>query len=368
MAIESLQPLCYTVITIAFVIGTASIFLRLYTRAVIMNLFGWDDGVALLLLVLKFSFEKWNLAVRFAEANDECYYRHIQFLNATQVENIIKLLTADEVFYMFTHWTIKQAFLSFYLRLSTSPRFRLVVFATMGLNLTFMIINWCLAFFQCIPFDAIIHKAAHPNAKCIPELATLFVPSVLNIISDLIILAIPIVTIWGLQMSTRRKIAVISVVGFGASAVIIAACRLIILYQLYINPDISYVLGRMIIVAGLEIEFAIVAVNLPSMKALYTKMVGGSSGGSGEVSGAYKLSSFERRTGGPYKSSGKQSGIQSVVGTSKRGADIHNESDEALFDYGGQIKVTTKLDISSSVRGNTSDGQPEYHNFGNLTV
>ena len=163
-------------------------------------------------------------------------------------------------------------------------------------------------------------------------------------------------------MSTRRKIGVISVVGFGASAVIIAACRLIILYQLYANPDISHVLGRMIIVAGLEIEFAIVAVNLPSMKALYTKMVGGSSGGSGKVSGAYKLSSFERRTGQLYKSSGKQSGIQGIIGTSKRDADIHNESDEALFNYGGQIKVATKSDISSSMRGDTSDGQPHYNN------
>jgi hypothetical protein len=56
MAIENLQPLCYTVITITFVIGTLSIFLRLYTRSVIMNVFSWDDGVALLLLVKKFFF------------------------------------------------------------------------------------------------------------------------------------------------------------------------------------------------------------------------------------------------------------------------------------------------------------------------
>ncbi|RFU30751.1 hypothetical protein B7463_g5575, partial [Scytalidium lignicola] len=231
----------------------------------------------------------------------------------------------------------------------------------MGLNLAFMTINWCLAFFQCIPFDAIIHKAAHPNAKCIPELATLFVPSVLNMVSDLIILAIPVVTIWGLQMSTRRKIAVISVVGFGASAVIIAACRLIVLYQLAFNPDISYVLGRMIIIAGLEIEFAIVAVNLPSMKALYTKMSGESSGGSGQVSGGYKLSSFERehRTRQPFKSSGKQS----LAGNSKRSAETHNESDEALFNYDGQIKVITKVDINSSARGDTSDGHMDYNNF-----
>jgi hypothetical protein len=171
-------------------------------------------------------------------------------------------------------------------------------------------------------------------------------------IADLVILAIPIATIWGLQMTKRRKIGVISIIGFGVSSVIIAAGRLIVIYQLYAHTDISYILGRMIIVAALEIEFAIVAVNLPSMKVLYNKMLGESLGGS---SGSYKLSSFKRRAGQPHNSSGNQLGIQNIVGTSKRGAGIDNDSDEALFNYEGQISVTTNIDINTSLRGDSRD-------------
>ncbi len=80
---------------------------------------------------------------------------------------------------MFTHWTIKQAFLLFYLRLSPSVTFRRWVYLTMFLNTAFTIVNWLLAFLQCTPFDAILHRAAYPEAKCINTWILLMLPSVL---------------------------------------------------------------------------------------------------------------------------------------------------------------------------------------------
>lgn len=82
-------------------------------------------------------------------------------------------------------------------------------------------------------------------------------------------------------MSIRRKIAVLSVISFGVSAVLVACFRLIPLFELNSSPDVSYVLGKMVVVAAIEIQLAIVAVNLPSMKALWIKMTGGSSAASG---------------------------------------------------------------------------------------
>jgi hypothetical protein len=160
-------------------------------------------------------------------------------------------------------------------------------------------------------------------------------------------------------MSLRRKIAVISVLAFGAAAVLISALRIIILYELHDTNDMSYVLGKMVIVAALEIEFAVVAVNLPSIKALWNKITGGSTNGSGRgISGGYetgtgrgkgyKLSSFER--------SGNGEGRTRVGGAKSRGSvtisrlDKGSESEEELFrqaGMGGRIKVTTKVAITS---------------------
>lgn len=171
-----------------------------------------------------------------------------------------------------------------------------------------------VAFLQCIPFDEIFHPGTHPNAKCLPKIVLLVVPSILvrlscslvlisveltriqNIIQDIYILVLPISTVLSLQMSLRRKIAVLSVISFGASAVLVACFRLIPLFELNSSPDFSYVLGKMVIYAALEIQLAIVAINLPPMKALWMKLTGGSSSGSeggASKDRGYKLSSLK---------------------------------------------------------------------------
>lgn len=88
-------------------------------------------------------------------------------------------LFVEEIFYMFTHWTIKMTFLIFYLRLSPDRTFRRCCFATMVLNTACMITNWLLAALQCIPIDAYFNPAAHPEAACINRNVLLMGPFVL---------------------------------------------------------------------------------------------------------------------------------------------------------------------------------------------
>lgn len=51
MALENLQTVTYIVISVIFALGTASIFLRLYCRVLLLKSFGWDDAMAVFLLV-----------------------------------------------------------------------------------------------------------------------------------------------------------------------------------------------------------------------------------------------------------------------------------------------------------------------------
>ncbi|KAL1961493.1 hypothetical protein VTN77DRAFT_1672 [Rasamsonia byssochlamydoides] len=344
MAIENLQPLTYAVISVAFAVGTLSIFLRLYCRAFLLKTFGLDDAVAIFLLLVN----SMQQSVLYIFLHYGCGL-HVTLLNEYQIDNITKWLFIEEIWYMFTHWTMKQAFLFFYLRLSQDKVFQRLVYGTMVLNTAFTIINWLLAFLQCRPFAAILHRADYPDAKCIDSYVLLMGPSVLNIITDVIILTLPIKTVLSLQMSTRRKVAVLSVISFGGSAVIIALCRFIILKQLAVNPDISYVLGKMIIVAALEIEFAIVAVNLPGMKPLWKRITGGSTHDSGNPSaGVYKLSSHERGTGtgrkiGELSRSRKASNAHELTQTGSEEELIYRATK-------GHIQVTTNVDVSTAAK------------------
>ncbi|EUC28384.1 hypothetical protein COCCADRAFT_109303 [Bipolaris zeicola 26-R-13] len=276
MALSNLQPLAYAVAYITFVLGTISIFLRFYCRRCVLHLWGWDDHFTVLILVFSIGqqlilhmFLYWGCGL------------HMTTLTTHQQLQIIKWLFIEQVVYYSVHWVIKSAFLLFYLRLSTRKPFRIAIYMGGVINGTILIINTLMACFQCVPFDEILHPGTHPNAVCINRLAMLIVPSVLNILADFYILILPICTVWHLQMSMARKLRVIGVVAFGSSSVIIACFRLIPLFELFRSPDTSWVLGKMVIIAALEIQCAVIAVNLPSLKPLWTRMMGGSSSGSG---------------------------------------------------------------------------------------
>ncbi len=183
---------------------------------------------------------------------------------------------------------------------------------------------------------------------------------------DVIILVLPIHTVWKLQMSTGRKIRVIAVVGFGGTAVLVSMLRLIILYQFYVNPDFPYILGRMIIISCLEIEIAIIAANMPSMKALWSRKISKSSrSGTGSNSAGYKLSDLENSKEHRSKAIRSAGVRNSMAGKDLSGQPSQtwlNESEEELFAGTGQIKVTTDIKVKSVAKSESSEG-PDHSVF-----
>lgn len=180
-----------------------------------------------------------------------------------------------------------------------------------------------------------------------------------NIITDVIILVLPVRTIWNLNMSRRKKIAVTGVLGFGASSVIVAACRFIVLAELGTTQDPSFVLGNMVIVAAFEIQLAIIAVNLPALKALYSGMTGGSSNGQSEqISGSngYKLSSMDARGKNLRSTASRKNTAAPVVDVSIT-RHMASESEEELWQRGhqGKVQITKTVEIKTSQSDTDSD-------------
>lgn len=159
-----------------------------------------------------------------------------------------------------------------------------------------------------------------------------------NAFSDIVILVLPIPTVLKLQMSSRRKIAVLAVICFGSLSVITALCRFIVQKQLISEPDTPYVMGHMVIVAGIEIQIAVIAVNLPALRSLFTRIVGSSHDRSTNYHHGY----------GAHK-------LLSLNGSRKQhenlGATLSSSEEELMRRQGGygtsNIKVVTDVDIDS---------------------
>ncbi|KAL1596517.1 hypothetical protein SLS60_009164 [Paraconiothyrium brasiliense] len=216
---------------------------------------------------------------------------------------LLLLLFVQEIFYYVVHWLIKASFLVFYLRLSPEVGFRRLVWIGLAANTVMLIFNELISILQCNPVIAVLRPFEHPEAKCLERLVVFFVPASLNILLDIYILVLPIRVVWALQMPLRRKIAILSVFTFGTSALIVGLVRFHSLLSLNDFTNTAYGVGEMLIVAALEFNLAVVALNLPAMKCLYLQMMGrdtmgGSSGPSNTPDGnkgVYGLSSLGRK-------------------------------------------------------------------------
>lgn len=129
------------------------------------------------------------------------------------------------------------------------------------------------------------------------------------------------------------------------------------------NPDTTYVLGRMIIAASIEIEVAVVAVNLPALKSLFTKFIGGSTVDDSVV-GGHKLSDC-KISSNKYSKGGTTLCVSQKESKSRRdlGATLTGSEEDLLRmgGGGGDITVTTNIDVCEA---QISDGVNEYPGIG----
>lgn len=70
-----------------------------------------------------------------------------------------------------------------------------------------------LTIFQCTPIHAFWNKTRLPPGTwtCTDSFAAPFTASVLNVIGDLIVLLLPVLALYNLKMSSRRKLAVAAI-------------------------------------------------------------------------------------------------------------------------------------------------------------
>ncbi|KAL4801866.1 hypothetical protein BDV18DRAFT_167216 [Aspergillus unguis] len=335
MAVENLQPVAYAVISIAFALGTTTILLRLYCRWR-LRVFGKDDAASILL----FCVNNVQQAILYVFLQAGCGLPPDKAPKGA-LESINKFLFIEEVFFMFVHFVLKMTFLLFYLRLTPQRSFQWTVYGTMLMCLVFLIIEWLLAFLQARPLDAFFHPDKYPDAKFLNQYIVEMVPSALNAFSDIVILIIPIPSVLKLQMNARRKIAVLAIICFGSLSVVTALCRFIVLKQLITDDNTTYVMGNMVIVAGIEIQIAVVAVNLPALRSLFTTLIGSSH----DQSSYNQYNQYNQRAG--HKMSTLKS--KKPVPRSNLGATLTG-SEEELMQQGSlshRIHVETNVDVAS---------------------
>jgi hypothetical protein len=120
------------------------------------------------------------------------------------LETILKMLVAYELIYATSISTIKISVLFFYLRVFVNDGLRMATKVALGFVCLWSIGNILQVFLICHPFVKTYSLTA--EGTCGNQVASFIAIGAFNIITDAIILTLPLPTVWALKMSTPAKL------------------------------------------------------------------------------------------------------------------------------------------------------------------
>ena len=125
---------------------------------------------------------------------------------------------------------VKSSILIFYLTLSKGQSlFRLGTYLTLGFvnvaGLGLTLVN----IFQCRPVAVAIQIPTPPGAYCIDIVALYLSAAPVNIVADIAIFFLPMLTLWHMRLPRKQKIILLLVFGTGLFVTVISVLRTVFL-------------------------------------------------------------------------------------------------------------------------------------------
>lgn len=124
-----------------------------------------------------------------------------------------KLVVADQIVYNPAVVAIKSSILLLYRRLFPGRHFHIVLWCVGGFVLSYSFAQSVVEVFECSPVNSLWNPQV--KGKCINLSAELVASSVLNVVTDVFILVLPLPILWRLQISMERKLQLIGIFSLG---------------------------------------------------------------------------------------------------------------------------------------------------------
>ncbi|KAJ4294075.1 hypothetical protein N0V90_007764 [Kalmusia sp. IMI 367209] len=232
---------------LCLVTSSLLVFMRIWSRFVIQKAYQWDDYSMIL---------AWAFNVAWIGL---CFH-------ATRY--------GGGVYHL---WDISQSHLSIFLKLirllcphRTGWTYFILWFLIVVDALFYFAIN-IATIWSCNPRSKIWHPT--DDGTCINLAALLIIGAVVNFISDISILVLPIWKVWQLQLSTAKKIGVTSVFSTGLFACIASIMRLFVTTRFIAKQNDVTLLVPAALWAEAEITSGIICGCLPAVPAIFRHFV-----------------------------------------------------------------------------------------------
>ncbi|KAL0931394.1 uncharacterized protein CTRU02_214129 [Colletotrichum truncatum] len=210
--------------TVAFgaivtIITTVSVVVRLYTRYFITKQVRIDDAFAIIALLCTFSVNVMQsvFAIRYLpiikamiiEGHDGSKLPYAVAITYNVAMACLKLTFLFQFYHIFRHVRVMKTVY-------------LVAILTVG---AWSLAQIILAILVCVPIQANWDLTVS-GAVCLPTYVSTYINATGTMVTDIIVLFLPLPTLWGLKLRGRQRWAVFGVFGIGAIVPIISAGRI----------------------------------------------------------------------------------------------------------------------------------------------
>lgn len=252
-------------VNISFItLMTSVVGLRVLSRGFVTRTLGWDDytcffaaggsiahtGLILSLLPYGYGVHMWDVSIT-------------NLLHS----NIVNLLVSTTIVYGPTIFFAKISILFLYLRLfSVLSRMRHWIY----FGFAFLSIFYTAYTAVSITYIFLCTASNFQQVKyCLDYSKILYAQGALNVSTDLVILCLPIKSIWNLQISQRRKVGVFAILMAGSVACTVSIVRLILASVYQESPDVTWTAAKTSVMTAIEINIGIICGCLPALSALF---------------------------------------------------------------------------------------------------
>ncbi|KAI0019205.1 hypothetical protein F4780DRAFT_771391 [Xylariomycetidae sp. FL0641] len=141
-----------------------------------------------------------------------------------------------------------------------------VIQVTIWANLLYTISLIFVTTLQCVP------RGLPFGSTCVDQWLVLVLASVINVVTDIAVILIPVRSIWKLQMSRKRKWAIGALFAFGALAPIASLARLCYQIPMADNPDKTVLYSTVMLLATAEQGVAMIIGSAPVCSTLLLRI------------------------------------------------------------------------------------------------
>jgi hypothetical protein len=254
---------------------------------------------------------------------------------------------------------IKMSITAFNIRLTSmaSPYWKIINWVFFALCAIYTLAAFFINIFQCDPaggsFDLFILARSGVPPKCVGVSHMNTILRAINIALDYCLLAVPIIVLWRVQMSWKKKIRLFAMFGVGALACIGSVMALVSKFRLKTDALWNYtgILGWSLV----ELTLGVLAASLPTLAFILPKSLRSTDKqyhGSAEVRTDHSHSHGKSPFGPSYEPNTK---------TSRRNITVHDDDSDLELEQGIMgIVRTDEFEMrktSSEVDSHSQDGR-----------